>query len=172
MPFCPHAQGTIERFNYSIKKYLTKEYITNGEKIIDFKTVKNKVINFYNNKFHRLIGMTPNEAYKITDKKEINKINEIKIKEYEKINKKTNYLNHNGISLLNPKFLKIGKNTLVPNRVKKGKFANKIPVRVLKRSSYGYYLVKICINYTYNNIILCEGSEYVVDCVLLKKNQH
>lgn len=137
MPFSPHAQDTIERFNNSIKKCLTKEYLANEEKTIDFKTVKIKVINFYNNKFHRHIGMTPNEAYKITDKEEINKIKEIKIKEYEKINKKRNYLSNNDTCLLNPKFLKIGKNTLVANRVKKGKFANKIPVRVLKRSSYG-----------------------------------
>lgn len=65
MPFSPRAQGTIERFNYSIKKYLTKEYIANGEKTIEFKAVKNKVINFYNNKFHRLIGMTPNRIIKL-----------------------------------------------------------------------------------------------------------
>jgi len=42
-------------------------------------------------------------------------------------------------------------------------------MRVIKRSSYGYYLVKICVNYNNNNIKLCIGQEYVVDCVLLKK---
>lgn len=50
--------------------------------------------------------MTPNEAYTITDKDEINKINEIKIKEYEKINKKRNYLNDNDTCILNTKFFK------------------------------------------------------------------
>ncbi len=36
--------------------------------------------------------MTPNEAYKVTNKDEIKRITTIKIREYEKINKKRNYL--------------------------------------------------------------------------------
>ena len=46
MPFSPNTQGSIERFNYSIKKYLTKEYIVNGQKVIVFEKIKNKVIKF------------------------------------------------------------------------------------------------------------------------------
>jgi len=80
--------------------------------------------------------MTPNEAYKITNKDEIKKkINEIKFKEFEKI-KKMNYLNDNETCLLSPKFLKFCKNTLVANRIKKGKFPNKIPIKVIKSSLY------------------------------------
>ena len=73
-----------------------------------------------------MIGMSPNEAYKITNKDEIERINGIKIKVYEKINKKRNFLEKNYTCLLNPKCLKIGKNTLIPNKVKKGKFGKKI----------------------------------------------
>ena len=43
-----------------------------------------------------MLGMTPNEAYKITDPDKINKINELKNKEYSKINKKRSYLEMNG----------------------------------------------------------------------------
>ena len=28
-PYSPHSQGIIERFNYGIKKYLSKEFISN-----------------------------------------------------------------------------------------------------------------------------------------------
>ena len=54
-----------------------------------------KIINYYNNKNHRLIGTSPNKAYKITDGIEIKKINEIKDKEFKfikKINGKLTYL--------------------------------------------------------------------------------
>ena len=30
IPYNPHIQGTIERFHYTIKKYLGKEFIKNG----------------------------------------------------------------------------------------------------------------------------------------------
>ena len=72
IPYNPHSQGTVERFHYTIKKYLGKEYINNGYKKLDFDEVRIKIINFYNNKKHRLIGMTPMEALKITDEKTIN----------------------------------------------------------------------------------------------------
>ena len=57
----------IERFNYTMKKYLTKEYLANDQAKIDFVQCKIKIDNFYNNKIHRLIKTTPNIAYKITD---------------------------------------------------------------------------------------------------------
>ena len=99
---------------------------------VDFESVKFKVINFYNNKVHRLIGITPNFAYKITDNIKIKGLNMIKTKEFEKINHKINYLEINSTCLLNPKLSIIGKNTIISNRVKKGKFDAKIPVRILK----------------------------------------
>ena len=76
--------------------------------------------------------MTPNEASKITDKETIKKINELKEKEFELINKKRSYLEINSTCLLNPKFILIGKNTLIPNFVKKGKIQEKIPVRIIR----------------------------------------
>jgi len=70
----------VERFHYTIKKYLAKEYITNGYNNLNFKEVRIRVINFYNNKIHRIIGKIPNEETKITDEKLIKKINERKKK--------------------------------------------------------------------------------------------
>ena len=58
IPYNPHLQGTVERFHYTIKKYLGKEYINNGYKKLNFDSVRIKIINFYNNKIHRLIGMS------------------------------------------------------------------------------------------------------------------
>ena len=77
------------------KKYLGKEYINNGYKKLDFDEVRIKIINFYNNKKHRLIGMTPMEASKITDEETINKINDLKKNEFENINKKRNFIEIN-----------------------------------------------------------------------------
>ena len=48
--------------------------------------------------------MTPNEASKITNKETIKKINELKEKEFELINKKRSYLEINSTCLLNSKF--------------------------------------------------------------------
>ena len=62
---------------------------------MDFDAVRIKVINFYNNKKHILIGMTPMEASKITDEETIKKINDIKKIEFENINKKRNFLEIN-----------------------------------------------------------------------------
>lgn len=45
-----------------------------------------KKISYYNNKVHRLIDITPNKAYKITNIEDINRINEIKNKEFKKFN--------------------------------------------------------------------------------------
>ena len=104
-----------------------------------------KLLIINNNKKHRILGMSPNEAYKLTDPDKINEINEKKNQLYTKINSKRTYLNVNETCLLNPKFLKLGKRTLISNFVKKGKIPNKIPVHILKRSSFGYYLVKISI---------------------------
>ncbi len=65
--------GIVERFNYTIKKYLSKEYIANGSNNLIFEDWRLKIINYYNNKSHRLIGTSPNKAYKITDDTEIKK---------------------------------------------------------------------------------------------------
>ena len=65
-PYSPHSQGIVERFNYTMKKYLCKEY-------------------FYNNKIHRILGMSPIEAYKITDITKIKEINEKKISYLQKL---------------------------------------------------------------------------------------
>ena len=51
---------------------------------LDFESVKFKVIKFYNNNVHRLIGITPNLAYKITDNFKIKEINMIKKKNSKK----------------------------------------------------------------------------------------
>lgn len=169
IPYNPHSQGTVERFHYTIKKYLGKEYINNGYKKLDFDAVRIKVINFYNNKKHRLIGMTPMEASKITDEETIKKINDIKKIEFENINKKRNFLDINATCLLNPKLILIGKNTLIPNFVKKGKLLEKIPVRIVKNSSYGYYQIRISSNYKKGKLNLKAGEEYVCDSKLLKK---
>ena len=72
-----------------------------------------------------MIGITPIEASKITNKETIIKINELKEKEFEHINKKRSYLKNNSTCLLNPKFILIGKNTLILNFVKKGKIQEK-----------------------------------------------
>jgi len=86
--------------------------------------------------------MSPNEAYKLTEPDKINEINGKKNQLYTKINSKRTYLNENDICLLNPKFLKLGKRTLISNFVKKGIIPNKISVRILKKSSIGFILLK------------------------------
>ena len=100
-------------------------------------------MNFYNNKKHRLIGMSPNEADNIRDEETIKKINEIKNREFEKINKKRSYLENNNTCLLNLKFLLIWKNTLILNFEKKQKFKKK-QVKIIKNNSFDYYFIKIC----------------------------
>ena len=37
IPYNPHSKGKIERFNYTIKKYLCKEFISHGYKPITVK---------------------------------------------------------------------------------------------------------------------------------------
>ena len=68
MPYNPNSQDIVEKFHNTIKKYLGKEYINNGYKKLDFDSVRIKITNFYNNKKHRLIGMTPIEAKKLLKK--------------------------------------------------------------------------------------------------------
>ena len=80
-PYDFHTQGTIERFNYTIKKYLSKEFISNRCEKIYFEQSSIKIVNFYNSKVYRLIWTTQNITYKITDPERIKKINDIKIKE-------------------------------------------------------------------------------------------
>ena len=49
-PYSSHNQGIVERFNYTIKKYLCKEFIANNNQNLVFENIKFKIINFYNNK--------------------------------------------------------------------------------------------------------------------------
>ena len=167
VPYNPHAQGTIERFHYTIKKYLAKEYINNNYKKLNFEEVRIKVIKFYNNKKHRIIGMSPNESSKITDLDEIKKINAIKEKLFDKINKKRNFLGKSSTALLNPKFILMGKETLIPNYIKKGKFKKKIPVKIIERVSYGYYRIKIYVDYKDKKIKFSNRKLLIADSKLL-----
>jgi len=112
---------------------------------------------------HRLLGSTPNLAYKITDNNKINELNKIKTKKFEKINNKRNYLEVNDTCLLNPKLSIIGKNTIISNRVKKLKFDVKILVRIFKHVSFGYYLFKIDIDFKTDSFIVRAGEEYTID---------
>ena len=52
-----------------------------------------------------MIGISPNEASKITDPDIIKKVNDIKEEEFSKINMKRNYIINNSYGLLNPKFI-------------------------------------------------------------------
>ena len=81
-PYSPHSQGIVERFNYTIKKYLCKEFIANNRNFLIFENIKFKIVNFYNNKKHRILGMSPVDVYKITDTAKIKELN----------GKKQNYL--------------------------------------------------------------------------------
>lgn len=74
---------------------MNKEFISNNNCDLTFVKIKFKIINYYNNKVHRILGMSPNEAYKITDKDKIKEINEKYNKLFDKINNKRTYLNSN-----------------------------------------------------------------------------
>lgn len=74
---------------------MNKEFISNNNCDLNFVKIKFKIINYYNNKVHRILGMSPNEAYKITDKDKIKEINEKYNKLFDKINNKRTYLNSN-----------------------------------------------------------------------------
>ena len=113
--------------------------------------------------------MSPNDGYKITDKDKIKEINEKKNKLFDKINSKRTYLSSKDNCLLNPKFIKLGKMTLIANFVKKGKIEHKILVQIVKNASFGYYYIIICKDYSNNDIKLKNGQEYIADVKLLKK---
>lgn len=70
-PYSQHSQGIVEKFNYTIKKYFCKEFITNQRNNLIFENIKFKIVNFNNNKKHRILGMSPVDAYKITDPSKI-----------------------------------------------------------------------------------------------------
>ena len=112
--------------------------------------------------------MSPNEASKITDLEEIKKINVIKEKLFAKINKKRNFLSKGSNALLNPKFILMGKETLIPNYVKKGKFKKKIPVKIIERVSYGYYRIKLYADYKDKKVKFSNGKLLIADSKLLK----
>ena len=72
--------SVIERFNRTLKNMMYKKFTENNNTI--FYNIIDKLVNEYNNKYHRTIKMTPVEASK--------KINENKIKQiynFEKTNK-------------------------------------------------------------------------------------
>lgn len=124
-PYSPLSQGIVERFNYTMKKYLCKEYIANNNNNLVFENIKFKIVNFYNNKIHRILGMSPIEAYKITDITKIKEINEKKNKLFAKINLKRSYLKEKEHCLLNPKFLKF-----IANFVKKVRLMKKYQLKL------------------------------------------
>lgn len=113
--------------------------------------------------------MTPNEASKIKNPDCIRAINERKIREFEKINKKRTYLEKMDCCLLNPKFILVGKHTLIPNFVKKWKNKAKIPVKIIDNSLYGYYKIKIGINFKNQKVSFKKGEKFISDTKLLKK---
>jgi len=53
--------------------------------------------------------------------------------------------------------------------VKKGKSAEKIPVKIIKNTLFGYYLIKISADFNHEKCNLSKGEEYIVDACLLKK---
>ena len=53
--------------------------------------------------------------------------------------------------------------------MKKGKLLEKIPVRIVKNSLYGYYQIKIFYDYRKGKLLLNVGEEYVCYSKLLKK---
>ena len=75
--------------------------------------------------------MTPMEESKITDEEIINKINDLK-KMNSKILIKKELIYKYIQFLLNQKLILIGKNTIIPNFVKKCKLIEKIPIRIVK----------------------------------------
>ena len=66
---------------------------------------------------------------KIKNENDINKVNKIKENEFNKINLKRTYLETDNRCLLNPNFILIGKSTLIPNYIKKGKYNLKFPLK-------------------------------------------
>lgn len=97
-----------------------------------------EVILAYNNRKHRMINMSPFEAMKITDEEKIKEINEIKKKEYEKINEKKNILDIGEYILINPKFKKVGKNDLTYDQIKKNKLKFRIAAKIIDNKGNNY----------------------------------
>ena len=62
----------------------------------------------------------------------------------------------------------MGKETLIPNYIKKGKFKKKIPVKIIERVSYGYYRIKIYVDYKDKKIKFYNGKLLIADSKLLK----
>ena len=63
----------------------------------------------------------------------------------------------------------IGKKTLIPNYVKKGKIQEKIHVKIIGNASFGYYRIKIFKNFKLKKIKFKKGEEYIADKKLIKK---
>ena len=71
--------------------------------------------------------------------------------------------------LIKPKISFVREKNFILNKVKKGKFSEKMPVRIIDRSSFGYYVIKLEANYKNKKVTLKSGEEYISDVLLLKK---
>ena len=66
-------------------------------------------------------------------------------------------MNNKNFLDMNPKLTLTGKITLTPNIEKQGKLLEKIPVKIVKKQSYGYYQIKICSDYIKDKLSLKSG---------------
>jgi len=113
--------------------------------------------------------MTSNQAANLTNENDINKVNKFEEKEFNKINFNRSYLENNNTCLLNLNFILIGKAKLISNYIKKGKYKSKIPIKVFKKSCFGYYKIKFHAKYKYNKTTFNKSEEYFDGSKLLKK---
>jgi hypothetical protein len=84
----PQANGIIERTNYNIKSLIAK-YLQNKPNLNQF-TVLDKIVDIYNNSYHRSIKMNPIQAYNIDtekERKDLNKIHNDRIRKKEEKDK-------------------------------------------------------------------------------------
>ena len=112
--------------------------------------------------------MSPLETSKITNEEEIKKVNELKEKEFAKINTKRTYIDPDKTCLLNPNFILIAKTNYFPIYIKKEKYKKKIPVKTISRAGFGYYKITLYLNFKDKNKKFKKGDEYIVDVKLLK----
>ena len=84
---------------------IKSQYIGNDRMFsLNYDKIKIKIINFHNNKIHRIIGMSPNEVAKINNENDIIRLNNLKDKEFEKINRKRIYIKINDTCIINKNF--------------------------------------------------------------------
>ena len=115
--------------------------------------------------------MSPLEESQFTNKDEIKRVNEIKQNVFEKIEKKSTFLKEDDTCLLNPICFVIEKKTLIPNFVKKGKIHEKISVKIVNNSSFGYYHIKIYVDYKIENFHIKVGEDIYCRFKIIKENK-